>query len=189
MPRSKTRPRPFGLRTRRRRIGLALSALAAAVIASGAAAAATVTRVVGAASNSTLAETVVVDTHSRTLYALRPETTRHLLCKSRACFAVWPPLTVRSPHVRLAAGHGVEGRLGLLRRSNGTLQVTLRGTPLYRYSGDTGKDEANGEGIKSFGGTWHAVTAKAKPTTQSAPQPAPSAPSMTPSTPSMTPGY
>jgi predicted lipoprotein with Yx(FWY)xxD motif len=175
MARSTTTRERFDLRARRRCLGLAVGVTAAASIASGVAGAAILTRVVGAASNSKLALTVVIDTHGHTLYALHPETTHHLLCKSRACFEAWPPLTVRSANVRLAAGHGVEGRLGLLRRSDGKGQVTLRGVPLYRFSGDSGKGEANGEGIKSFGGTWHAVPAQTK-----AMAPAPSSPSMTP---------
>jgi predicted lipoprotein with Yx(FWY)xxD motif len=179
MPRSQTGSGPVDLRFRRRWVRPALGALAAAAIVSGVAAAATPTRVVDTARNSTLAETVVVDVHGRTLYALHPETIHHLLCKSHACLEVWPPLTVRSANARLVAGHGVEGRLGLLRRSNGKLQVTLRGMPLYRFSGDSGRDEANGEGIKSFGGTWHAVKAKAK---SAAPSPNP--PAMAPA-----PGY
>jgi predicted lipoprotein with Yx(FWY)xxD motif len=137
--------------------------------------------VVRSATNGSLHQTIVVDSHGRTTYVLSPETSRHLLCRSKACLALWPPLTVRSRSVTLVAGHGVQGRLGLLRRSNGVLQVTLRGLPLYRYAGDSGGDEANGEGITSFGGTWHAVRASAAqsttpamaPTTPSAPAPTP----------------
>jgi len=66
---------------------------------------------------------------------------------------------VHSANVKLAAGHGVEGHLGLLHRHDGKLQVTLRGMPLYRFAGDSAKGQANGEGIKAFGGTWHAVPA------------------------------
>jgi predicted lipoprotein with Yx(FWY)xxD motif len=114
------------------------------------------------------------------VYVLSPETTHHLLCRSRSCLLLWPPVTVRSRSVKLVAGHGVRGRLGLLRRSNGVLQVTLRGLPLYRYAGDGSSGEANGEGIKSFGGTWHALRASAAqgtapsmaPTTSGAPAPA-----------------
>lgn len=32
-----------------------------------------------------------------------------------------------------------------------------RRLPLYLYSGDTKKGEANGDGISSYGGTWHVV--------------------------------
>jgi predicted lipoprotein with Yx(FWY)xxD motif len=83
---------------------------------------------------------------------------------------------VHSRAVKLLAGHGVEGHIGLLRRSDGKLQLTLRGLPLYRFAGDSAAGEANGEGIKSFGGTWHAVRAKAHSTATppSMPSPAPS---------------
>jgi predicted lipoprotein with Yx(FWY)xxD motif len=124
--------------------------------------------------NSTLGATVVVDAHGRTLYALSPETTHRLLCKSRACFEAWPPATVHSRAVKLVAGHGVQGHIGVLRRSDGRLQLTLRGLPLYRFSGDSAKGEANGEGIKSFGGTWHAVRAKAHESAMAPSAPAPS---------------
>jgi predicted lipoprotein with Yx(FWY)xxD motif len=175
----------------------ALAAVAAVALASGSRA-----PTVGSASNAKLGETVVVSAQGRTLYALSPETSRHLLCKSQECLQVWPPLTVSSDEAKLKAGAGVQGKLGLIRRGKDRFQVTLRGMPLYRFSGDHGRDESNGEGLKSFGGTWHAATsvsgATAKPTPPSAP-PAPSMPaepyasstpaptSSTPSTPAPTP--
>jgi predicted lipoprotein with Yx(FWY)xxD motif len=134
---------------------------------------------VKSASNSALKETVVVNVQGRTLYALSPETTHHLLCTSSECFNHWPPLTVRSGKTKLKAGPGVHGTLGILHRSNGTFQVTLRGLPLYRYAEDHAKGEANGQGIESFGGTWHAATASASPA-KSAP-PTPTAPESYPS--------
>ena len=113
---------------------------------------------VTSASNSPLGEQITVDAQGRTLYALSPETTRHLLCKSSTCLKFWPPLTVRSSKAKLKAGPGVHGHLAILRR-NGVLQVTLRGLPLYHYSGDHAKGEANGQSIHSFGGTWHVLPA------------------------------
>jgi len=73
--------------------------------------------------------------------------------------------------------------LAILRRSNGVLQVTLGGLPLYHYSGDHAKRQANGQNIHSFGGTWHVLsatsnTSPAAPTTPTAP-----------TTPSPTPEY
>jgi predicted lipoprotein with Yx(FWY)xxD motif len=135
-------------------VALALAAsLTAMALAAGTAS------TVGSVSNAKLGERIVVDTHGRTLYTLSPETTHHLLCKSSECFKFWPPLTVNSHRAKLKVGPGVHGSLGILRRSNGILQVTLRGMPLYRYAGDHAKGQANGQGIESFGGTWHAVTA------------------------------
>jgi predicted lipoprotein with Yx(FWY)xxD motif len=136
----------------------------------------------GSAANATLGKPVVISPQGRTLYALSPETSRHLLCKSTECFKVWPPLTVKSSKVKLKAGSGVQGHLGILRRSNGTLQVTLRGEPLYRFSGDSGKDQDHGQGLESFGGKWHAVTASSSEATSAPTTP----PSMQPETPSYT---
>lgn len=152
--RSSPRPRRWGLVLGSAAVTLALAAsLAAMAIAAGGAV------TVSSASNSTLGEKIVVDAQGRTLYVLSGQTTHHLLCKSSACLKAWPPLTVRSSKTKLKAGPGVHGRLAILRRGNGVLQVTLGGLPLHHYSGDSAKGEANGQGIQSFGGMWHVVRA------------------------------
>lgn len=111
------------------------------------------------AHSSALGEKIVVDAHGDTLYYLSPETTHHLLCKSDECLKFWPPLTVSSRNAKLKAGPGIKGKLGIFRRKKGVFQVTLRGMPLYRFSGDHSPGQTNGEGIKGFGGTWFAATA------------------------------
>lgn len=172
------------------RISLGLVAAATILIASLAATAfaAGNALTLGSASNAALGEQVLVSSQGRTLYALSPETSKHLLCKSSECFKHWPPLTVKSSKTKLKSGSGVQGHLGILRRSNGSLQVTLRGLPLYRYAGDSAKGQANGEGIESFGGKWHAVTpsnneAASKPVAPSPPPMSPEYPSGAPATP------
>ncbi|HEX4466349.1 MAG TPA: hypothetical protein VH025_04120 [Solirubrobacteraceae bacterium] len=114
---------------------------------------------VSSSANAALAEKVAVNAEGRTLYSLQGETTHHLLCKTSTCLHAWPPLTVPSRSVKLHLGKGVTGHLAVIRRANGTLQVTLRGMPLYRFSGDSKRGQANGEDIESFGGTWHAAAA------------------------------
>jgi predicted lipoprotein with Yx(FWY)xxD motif len=164
--------------------GLAVASLAATVLA------ASTTLSIGSATNATLGKQVVMNAQGRTLYSLSPETNRHVLCKSKACFKLWPPVTVASSTTKLKAGAGVQGRLGILRRSGGLLQVTLRGMPVYRFANDHAKGQANGEGIKSFGGTWHAVSASSgaasNPPASTTPMPSP--PSM-PSPPAPYPAY
>jgi predicted lipoprotein with Yx(FWY)xxD motif len=149
------------------RIWLALGAIAAAaliaVVATALAAGPSLT--LGSNANSMLGKPVVVNPQGRTLYHLSPETSRHLLCKSKECLTNWPPLTVKSAGTKLKAGSGVKGKLALLHRSNGAFQVTLNGLPLYRYAGDSAKGDVNGEGIESFGGTWHAVKASSSAST------------------------
>jgi predicted lipoprotein with Yx(FWY)xxD motif len=114
------------------------------------------------AHNAVLNETIVVNSTGRTLYALHPETTHHLLCKSTACFSFWPPYKV-SKTAKLTKATGIKGKLGRIHRK-GFYQVTLNGLPLYRFSGDSAKAQANGNGIKAFGGTWHVI--KVAPSTQ-----------------------
>ncbi|HEY5261978.1 MAG TPA: hypothetical protein VIJ33_07675 [Solirubrobacteraceae bacterium] len=198
---SPRRRRTLGLK-----VGIAAVTLAFAVslVAMALAAGGAVT--VTSTSNSKLAEQITVDAQGRSLYVLSPETTHHLLCKSSECLKFWPPLTVHSRKTKLKAGPGVHGRLAILRRSNGMLQVTLGGLPLYHYSGDQAKGEANGQDIHSFGGTWHvlpvasdasppASTTPTTPTTPAVP-PTPTTPTTpaappTPTTPTTptTPGY
>jgi predicted lipoprotein with Yx(FWY)xxD motif len=116
---------------------------------------------VDSASNSSLGEHVLVNSSGRTLYALSPESTHHLLCKSSECLKFWPPLAAGSAKdVKL--GSGVHGTIGILHRSNGTAQVTLNGHPLYFFSQDKGH-EANGQNFKSFGGTWHVLSPSGAP--------------------------
>jgi predicted lipoprotein with Yx(FWY)xxD motif len=153
--RSRRRGRPSGLVACVALVSVAVVAMFAAMALAMGSAAPTV----GSATNAKFSEKIVVDAHGRTLYALSPESTHHLVCKSSECLKAWPPLTVRSSKTKLVAGSGVHGRLGILRRSNGMLQVTLGGLPVYHFSGDGARGATNGEGIKSFGGTWHVLSA------------------------------
>jgi predicted lipoprotein with Yx(FWY)xxD motif len=178
-------------RSRRRRrlptrtAGAAGATLAAVALPAAIALATSGTLTINSAANAKLGERVVVNAQGRTLYALSPETTSHLLCKSSQCLAFWPPVTVPSRTTKLKAGSGVQGRLGILRRSGGVLQVTLRGLPLYRFAADHAKGQVNGQGMESFGGTWHVVTASSG-SAKSSPPPASPPPSPAPSPP---PGY
>lgn len=168
-----------------RALCIAAIAAGAAFVLAGLAFAANGAPQLSASANATLGKMIVVDAHGRTVYALSPETDHHLLCRSSACLAVWHPVSGRSQPVTLK---GVVGRARLLRRGGSRLQVTLRGMPLYTFAGDNAKGKANGEGIRSFGGTWHVVPATV--TQAMTPAPAPPAPGYTPP-PSYTPppGY
>lgn len=101
-------------------------------------------------------ESIVVNGHARAVYVLTGDSKRHPECTSKnGCFQFWPPVTVSSAK-RLSKAPGIRGKLGLWHR-NGFLQVTLAGHPVYTYAGDRSKRVATGEGIKTFGGTWHVI--------------------------------
>lgn len=69
------------------------------------------------------------------------------------CAAVWPPLLTSG---RPVAIKGVNSRLlGTTRRSNGKLEVTYNGYPLYTYAADSRPGNANGEGFVQFGAAWY----------------------------------
>lgn len=108
--------------------------------------------------------TVLVDPKGRTLYTLTAS--GQAVACTGGCTAIWPPLTT-------PAGSTVKGPKGVVVGvAPDGLQVTAGGLPLYRFSGDTKAGQANGEGIASFGGVWHAVkTAGASSSTGRKPAP------------------
>ena len=134
---------------------------------------------VKSANNKQVKRTIVVNAKGLTLYRLAPETSKHILCKSSACLAAWPPLTIAKGQ-KPVKGPGVTGKLGTIKRGN-KLQVTDNGWPLYTFSGDSKAGQANGEGLMNFGGTWHTVAAK---TAGAKSQSAPATPAPMPTMPS-----
>lgn len=103
-------------------------------------------------------ESIVVNSHGFAVYELTGDSARHPECRrGNGCFGFWPPLRVASRSM-LSKAPGISGRLGVWHR-DGFLQVTLAGHPLYRYAGDSQKASATGQGIQTFGGTWHVIRA------------------------------
>jgi predicted lipoprotein with Yx(FWY)xxD motif len=152
---------------------VALVALATGAGVAGLAFAKTGSTTVKSVHNSSLGESILADNKGQTLYELSPETSSHLLCTSTACFQFWPPYKV-SKSAKLTST-GVKGKLSKLHRG-GFYQVALNGRPLYRFSADSHAGQANGQGIKSFGGTWHVVktgAAKSSTTTTTTTMPGP----------------
>ena len=96
---------------------------------------------------------VLVGPNGMTLYTLSSETSMGSTCTG-GCLAAWPPLLV-------AAGGSVTGPTGatgtfstITRADNGATQAAYNGRPLYYFVHDTAAGQANGQGIKAFGGIW-----------------------------------
>ena len=108
-------------------------------------------------------ENVLVNARGFALYTLSGDTVHHPKCtKANGCFAVWPPLKVPSARA-VSKAPGINGKLTVWHR-NGFLQVTLAGHPLYTFAGDNHKHASTGEGLHSFGGTWHVNKTTTRPT-------------------------
>ena len=109
------------------------------------------------------AGSVLVDAKGLPLYAPAQEKGGRIMCTG-GCTSIWHPLTLRSG---LPTG---PGHLGVVKRPDGTRQVTANGRPLYTFFQDSaGKASANGA-TDAFGGhrfSWHVVTAKGAPASSS----------------------
>ena len=103
---------------------------------------------------------VLVDSSHHTLYLLSNEKSAHLHCTG-TCLTYWPPVLVSKSIKTLSLGPGVKGKIGFVMRTRSMKQVTFNSYPLYRFSGDAGAGKTNGEGLRSFGGTWYALKAAA----------------------------
>lgn len=95
---------------------------------------------------------VLVDSRGMTLYRLTGEHAEKFICTSSACLASWHPLTVATG----SKPSGSVGSLGVIKRSNGTSQVTYKGEPLYTFAHDSAPGQATGEGFKDVG-TWSVI--------------------------------
>jgi len=113
---------------------------------------------VSAAKNPQLGE-IIVDSKGFTLYDFHKDKGGKSACYG-ACASTWPPLTTSgAPH----ATSGAEAsKLGTTRRSDGTMQVTYDGHPLYTYVADAKPGEAKGNDFSSFGAQWYALTPSGK---------------------------
>jgi predicted lipoprotein with Yx(FWY)xxD motif len=133
-------------------ITAALAALAGALaLTAGSAGASSRSTVhVGVSRSARLHETILVNAHGRTLYHLKPESARHIICTG-ACAKLWPPLLVPSRSARLLGSRAVRGRLSIVRRPDGKLQAALDGMPLYTFARDHRAGDVNGQG---FDGVW-----------------------------------
>jgi predicted lipoprotein with Yx(FWY)xxD motif len=135
--------------------------------------------VANAMSNSTIGATILVNSAGMTLYQLSTDTATTSACTG-ACASAWPPLTVASG-MTPKGGTGTDGTWGTLTRSDGTLQVTYKGHPLYTFAGDKSAGSTSGQNVKDGSGLWTVVTvgSTSAPATTVAPTPAKTTPTTT----------
>jgi predicted lipoprotein with Yx(FWY)xxD motif len=112
--------------------------------------------VVSVASNPKLGK-ILVDSKGMTLYYFEKDKKGGTSSScSGACASVWPPVTTSG------APKGTSGaqasKLGTIKRSDGSTEVTYNGWPLYTYVSDTKPGDAKGNDLTQFGAQWYALT-------------------------------
>jgi predicted lipoprotein with Yx(FWY)xxD motif len=97
---------------------------------------------------------ILFDGRGFALYAFTRDPRSRSTCTG-ACAAAWPPYLVQSAPRATA---GVQRTLlGTVRRTDGRLQVTYAGRPLYYYVGDRSPGQILCQNVSEFGGLWLVV--------------------------------
>lgn len=89
----------------------------------------------------------LTDAKGMTLYIFDKDTQNKSNC-SGACLTKWPPFTASTN------SQTPPTNMGVIKESNGSMQYTWKGMPLYYYALDKQADDVAGDG---FGGIWHIV--------------------------------
>jgi predicted lipoprotein with Yx(FWY)xxD motif len=110
---------------------------------------------------------VVVDGRGRTVYALTAGANKDVTCNDASgCTKVWPDLPLPTGTSAATAGSGLEASmLSTMRLSDGETYPTYNGYLMYEYVGDSAPGQDHGQRIKSFGGTWYALSPAGTPIT------------------------
>lgn len=96
----------------------------------------------------------ITDGDGRALYAFSLDQANQSNCSKR-CAEQFPPKLktgIVNPGPRISSD-----RLNSTVRQDGSRQITFFGRPLYYFVADKAKTRSFGQGVQSFGGTWHLV--------------------------------
>ncbi|HUP17178.1 MAG TPA: hypothetical protein VM848_14150 [Acidimicrobiia bacterium] len=109
----------------------------------------TTTEATAAAGSVMLASTdlgdILQDSEGRTLYLFNPDAQGDSTCYDD-CADAWPAFVEEG-----SAGEGVDASLlGTTTRTDGAVQVTYNGWPLYYFSGDVAPGDTNGQALNDI---------------------------------------
>ncbi len=102
----------------------------------------------GMNSNAALGSYLVAS-NAMTLYTYSGDTNGTSNCTG-TCAKNWPPYTVKDASVLANLEAGINGKSGTIMRSDGTMQVTYNGKPLYFYYRDQSPNDANGATVSGW---------------------------------------
>ena len=101
--------------------------------------------------NNTTLGSVLVDSAGKTLYIFTRDVAGDSKCTSETCLGNWPIFYKAEIH----PGEGLNAAdFGTITRTDGAMQTTYKGWPLYYYASDAAAGETNGE---AAGNVWFAA--------------------------------
>lgn len=104
--------------------------------------------------HSTSKGTVLTNAQGKTLYWFAIDTSTASKC-SGTCATYWPPV-IGTPAA--APGTSLPMGFGTITRSDGKVQATYDGHPLYTYASDSAPGQIGGNALNLSGGLWWAMT-------------------------------
>lgn len=99
---------------------------------------------------------VLVDSKGLTVYLLTADTPGHSSCSAQ-CLQVWPLVAAPSGNA-VSSVQGIGAALSVTKATSGASMLTAGGWPLYTFAKDKAPGDVTGQGVKTFGGTWYAVS-------------------------------
>jgi predicted lipoprotein with Yx(FWY)xxD motif len=85
---------------------------------------------------------LVAASNSHTVYTFDSDTVGVSNCTG-GCIAIWPAVSIAAGQTP-TGGPGITGQLGTITRSDGSLQVTYKGLPLYFFHSDSKPGDTKG---------------------------------------------
>ena len=108
--------------------------------------------------------TVLVDGQGLTVYMYATDVRGRPSRCYDICAVQWPPVVLPPTVTRPVAGAGVRPTLlGTAPRTDGTLQLTYNGWPLYLWPPDKAPGKAIGQALTNAGGLWYVLSPAGKP--------------------------
>jgi len=99
---------------------------------------------------------ILVDGKGMTVYLFVADKTTASTCYT-TCAQFWPPvLTTGAPQ---AGAGATSSLLGTTTRTDGKVEVTYAGHPLYYFANDKASGDTTGQAVDGFGGLWWVVSA------------------------------
>jgi predicted lipoprotein with Yx(FWY)xxD motif len=102
---------------------------------------------------------LLVNGRGMTVYMLTADKPGHSSCSTQ-CLGYWPPVP---PVTKPGKLQGISAKLASTQSMAGKPMATAGGWPLYTYVGDHAPGDTSGEGIRTFGGVWYAVSPSGQP--------------------------